>query len=88
MNYVKIKANSPHIKLSLFVKESDTCKVLKAIQAKHMNTAASGNQKYCPYKGWIDENFLSVSMKRVTLDNNKSRLLKPIVERSLSLITA
>ncbi len=85
MNYVKIKAHSPHIKLSLFVKESDTCKVLTAIREKHMKTPAISS--YCPYMGYTNENFLSVSMKRVKLDNNKRKLLQPIVERSLQAIS-
>lgn len=89
MNYVKITAKSPFINVSLFVKESDCGKVLKGLQAMHMKNPVSQNDQYCPYKGWVNENFLSVKMRKVRINNKRiSSVLQPIIEQSLAKIAA
>lgn len=89
MNYVKITAKSPFINVSLFVKESDCGKVLKGLQAMHMKNPVSVNDMYCPYKGWVNENFLSVKMKRVIIHGKAiASRLQPIIAQSLAKITA
>lgn len=85
MNYVKIKAKSPSINLSLFVPEKETGKVLKAIQAKHLDESAmAGESSYKLFGGtwqWVDNNHLSVSMRRVRINDQKARQLKNILQQ-------
>ena len=85
-NYVKIKANSPCITYSLFVKESDTSKVLLAIREKHMQTREYSGDNYSYYGGWKDNNHLTVSMRRVILPKNKSSLVAHVVKKSLEIL--
>ncbi len=85
MNYVKIIAKSPYLDYKLFVKENQTGKVLNRLQELHSNTPASNGRNYDAYKGWLNDNFLSVTMRRVIVPNKKADM-KTVIERSLKQI--
>jgi hypothetical protein len=75
MNYVKINANVAGQKVKLFIRESDTYKVLKGLTLQH------GNKEY-------SVSSLSVDMRKVSIPDRKRGLIKPLVEKSMAWILA
>ena len=79
--FVKVRAKSPHIDLKLFVPEKEIGKKLEELQLLHSKTAPTGNTNYRPYTGWVDDNYLTVVMKRVCIDSQKAKRLKPVLDK-------
>jgi len=78
-NFVKLKASSPHINISLFVPEKEIGKKLKEIQDIHGKTPMDMQDQYKDFPGlshWVNKNFLSVTMRRVRIADQKARRLK------------
>jgi len=78
-NFVKIQAQSPNFLIKLFIPERETGKVLKAIQEKHSQYPADMQDEYKDVPGlssWVNKNFLSVTMRRVRITDQKARRLK------------
>lgn len=79
MNFVKVKATSPHINLNLFVPEREIGKTLKQIHDIHGKTPMDMQDEYKGFAGMsrlVNKNFLSVTMRRVIINDGKARKLK------------
>ena len=75
MNFIKVKAKSNYIDLSLFVKEADSYNILQLIREIHCYTKP-GALDYSPYRGSYQKpaNDLCVTIRRVRIANNKARI--------------
>jgi len=79
MNFVKVRATSPHINLNLFVPEKEIGKTLKEIHDIHGKTPMDMQDEYNGFLGlsrFVNKNFLSVTMRRVRIEDKKARKLK------------
>jgi hypothetical protein len=79
MNFVKVRATSPHINLNLFVPEKEIGKTLKDILEIHGKTPMDMQDEYRDFPGlshFVNKNFLSVTMRRVRIEDKKARKLK------------